>query len=170
MTDWKEKLLCLESEIEKRRLDLLEHETLLTQQIFTPLPKEPTPDENSETKQQLTVDSIQQSAAVIQRGIIKQINSSFSKLLGYNDKEILEKSLFDFVAPEGLSDIEQYYLQRLKGNKQSTYQTIFSTKSEDSLQATVTLQSTKYNGDSAEIAIIDINKPDENQEAKNSDR
>jgi PAS domain S-box-containing protein len=170
MTDWKEKLLCLESEIEKRRLDLLEHETLLTQQISTPLPQQPTPDKNAETKQQLTIDTIQQSAAVIQRGIIKQINSSFSKLLGYNDKEILEKSLFDFVAPEGLTDIEQYYLQRLKGNKQSTYQTIFSTKSEDSLQATVTLQSTEFNGDSAEIAIIDINKPGKNQESKNSDR
>lgn len=160
MTSWKEKLLSLESEIEKRRMDLLEHETMLTQQMKTPLPQQSIKEKTLEKESQPPFESIQQSAAIIQRGIIKQINNSFSKLLGFKDDEILEKSLFDFVSPEGLSEIEKYYLKRLKGNKESQYQTIFSTKSEDTIKATVRLQSTEYNGDTAEIAIIAIDNTD----------
>ena len=69
-------------------------------------------------------------------------------------EEIIDKSFFDFIALEGLADIEKYYLDRLKGDTVSTYKTIFMTKDNARVSAEVNIKQTIYNGEKAEIAII----------------
>jgi len=166
-TAWKEKLLSLESEIEKRRGDIVELEDALRENLSSsPASGDDLDVVSSETEGELPdetvlqedyheiLDKIPQSAAIIQRSILRQINSSFAELIGFDPDEIVDKSLFDFIAPEGLADIEKYYLGRLKGSGSSTYETVFSTKGDSKIQVEVSVKPTKYNGEKAEIAVI----------------
>ena len=66
----------------------------------------------------------------------------------------MNKSLFDFIAPEGLADLEKYYLNRLKGSDSYTYGTVFSTKDNGKILVEVSIKPTTYEGKKAEIAII----------------
>jgi PAS domain S-box-containing protein len=100
------------------------------------------------------LDKIPQSAAIVQRGILKQINSSFVSLLGYAMDEVVEKNFFDFIALEGLADVEKYYLDRLKGENVTAYKTVFSTKDNNKISVEISIKQTIYNGEKAEIAII----------------
>jgi len=161
---WQEKLILLESAIEKRRQELMNQENFILGTGTVPAvinrtipPKSgdlrgapaELPPSNEET-----LEKIPQSAAIIQRGIVKQINTPFLELLGYSLEEILEKSYFDFIALEGLADVEEYYLNRLKGESISMYKTVFSTKTNTKLSAEVSIKQTIYKGEKAEIAII----------------
>jgi len=165
---WKEKLLSLEAEIEKRRQDLVDQEEVFRSQVIQQ-PKsvfnfkgtedysDDESDYNNETQppdHHNILDKIPQGAAIIQRSLVKQVNTSFLELLGFQQHEIIDKSLFDFIAPEGLSEIEQYYLNRLKGNGSSSYGTILSTKQEDKIMVEVSIKPTLYNGEKAEIVVI----------------
>jgi PAS domain S-box-containing protein len=100
------------------------------------------------------LDKIPQSAAIVQRGILKQVNSSFIALLGYTLNEVVEKSFFDFITPDGLVGVEKYYLDRLKGESVSTYKTVFLTKDNNKIPVEVSIKQTMYNGEKAEIVII----------------
>ena len=101
------------------------------------------------------LDKIPQSAAIIQRGILKQVNNSFASLIGYPSKEVVEKSFFDFIAPDGLAEIEKYYLHRLKGDSQrSSYKTMFVTKDNATIAVEVNVKPTTYAGEKAEIAVV----------------
>jgi PAS domain S-box-containing protein len=159
---WREKLELLESAIETRRQELMQQEDVLlgkispgaTEKIVS---NEHQPAGNPESAildNDETLDKIPQSAAIIQRGILKQINNPFLELLGYPPEEIVEKSFFDFIAVEGLADIEKYYLDRLKGDTVSMYKTIFATKDNHKISVEVDVKQTIYNGEKAEIAII----------------
>jgi len=107
------------------------------------------------------LDKIPQSAAIVQRGILKQINSSFVTLFGYTMNEVVEKIFFDFIAIDGLADVEKYYLDRLKGESVSTYKTVFSTKDNNKIPVEVNIKQTMCNGEKAEIAIITcLEKPE----------
>jgi len=161
---WQEKLMALESAIEKRRQELMKQENFTLEKTpIPPMRKEvnlPSPQAQNTTEGEVpwytdeTLDKIPKSAAIIQRGIIKQINTPFLDLLGYPLDEIVEKSYFDFIALEGLADVEKYYLDRLKGDSVSVYRTVFSTKENIKIPVEVTIKQTIYNGEKAEIAII----------------
>ncbi len=164
---WKEKLFSLEAEIEKRRKNLVELDDSLRENLPPSLTAgsdfDTVSSESEDTSSDEKVvqedyhellDKIPQCAVIIQRGIVKQINGSFAELIGFETDEIVEKSLFDFVALEGLADIEKYYLGRLKGSGNSTYETIFSTKDDSKIQVEVSVKSTTYNGEKAEIAVV----------------
>ena len=166
-TTWKEKLLSLESEIEKRRRDIVELEDALRENLSSSEASGSNFDVfSSETEDSLSdgnvvqedyheiLDKIPQCAAIIQRSILRQINSSFAELIGFQIDEVVDKSLFDFIAPEGLADVEKYYLGRLKGSGSSTYETIFSTKDDSKIQVEVSVKPTTYNGEKAEIVIV----------------
>jgi PAS domain S-box-containing protein len=166
-TIWKEKLFSLEAEIEKRRRNLVELDDSLRENLptssaagsdFDTISYEAEDTSSDEKVVQEDyheiLDKIPQCAFIIQRGIVKQINSSFAELIGFETDEIVEKSLFDFIALEGLADIEKYYLGRLKGNDSSTYGTIFSTKDDSKIQVEVIVRSTTYNGGKAEIGVV----------------
>ena len=161
---WQEKLMLLEKEIEKRRQELMKQENMLFAQStasclsYEKNLAEPERKNNTEnsfiSEPNETLEKIPQSAAIIQRGILKQINTSFGDLLGYPADEIIEKSFFDFIALEGLADIEKYYLDRLKGDTVSMYNTVLSAKDNNKIPVEVTIKQTIYNGDKAEILII----------------
>ncbi len=161
---WQEKLMALEAEIEKRRQELMQQENIVFEKNpQSTVPKQKTfanPDCQKGTASEVaycddgTLEKIPQSAAIIQRGILKQINAPFLELLGYTMEEIIEKSYFDFIALEGLADVEKYYLDRLKGDSISVYRTVFSTKDNTKIPAEVSIKQTIYNGEKAEIAII----------------
>jgi PAS domain S-box-containing protein len=158
---WREKLELLESAIEKRRQELMKQEDVLLERVAVTT-REPISTKAEIVKSALPtisnyhelLDKISQSAAIVQRGILKQINSSFVSLLGYAMDEVVEKSFFDFIAPEGLADVEKYYLDRLKGENVSTYKTVFSTKDNNKISVEISIKQTIYNGEKAEIAII----------------
>ena len=154
-------------EIEKRRRDIVELEDALRENLvpssisgsdFDVLSygtEDASSNENVVKEDYHEIlDKIPQCAAIIQRSIVKQINNSFADLIGFETDEIVEKSLFDFIAPEGLVDIEKYYLGRLKGSGDSTYKTIFLTKDDVKIPVEVSVKSTTYNGEKAEIAVV----------------
>ena len=172
---WREKLEKLEEEIEERRKELVRQEQEFRDQIMsfsnkktggiaadvegTPLSNEiPISKEKIMDYSDTDLEEIPYSAAIIQRGIIKQVNQSFIHLLGYSVEEIIDKSLFDFIVPEKLDDVKKYYLCRLKGEDVSTYETLLSTKY-DKKTVKISVKPTVYNGEKADIAIIqELNK------------
>ena len=150
---YKEKLIELETEIEKRRNNVIEHEKSLRENILAKN-SSLTKDANINLEETPNFDEILQSAAIIRRGILKQINRSFAELVGFKTDEILNRDFLDLVAPEGLANIEQYYLNRLKGIGDSTYNTIFSTKNKDKISVRINIKPTYYKGEKAEIATV----------------
>jgi PAS domain S-box-containing protein len=159
---WQEKLELLEQAIEKRRQELMKQEEIFFSKIPTSS-QEPMGSRQKSTghvesqppsDSHEQIEEISQSAAIIQRGIIKQINTSFMTLLGYTIDEIVEKSFFDLIAQDGLADIEKYYLERLKGEDITTYRTVFLTKDNDKIPVEVNIKQTMYNDEKAEIAFI----------------
>jgi len=164
-SEWREKLEILESEIQKRNMDLEDRAKLLDSTIdlgksigvvSTDLSKElssvkiDTKEVNSED----LLNNISFCAAVIQRGILKQVNGSFANLIGYNAEDIVEKSFFDFIAPEGLLGLEKYYLDRLKGGKVNSYDTVFLNSDDQTVRMKVRIKSTVFNGDKVEVAVF----------------
>ena len=159
------KLEQLEEEIEQRRKLLVNREKQLRER-FTPSYKSIRPNGardtiisdtscRQETKERpLLLDEIQECAAIVQRGMLKEINGSFAQLLGYEADELIEKSLLDFVVPEGLAEIGRHYLNRLKGKDSSTYEVVFVTKDGEDVAVEVAIRQTTFNGEKAEVAIF----------------
>ena len=100
------------------------------------------------------LEGVKECAAVIQRGILKKINPSFAELLGYNVNDVEEKSIFDFIVPEGFSTLENYYFKRLKGEDITSFETVFFTRYNTKLTVKVTTKPTTFNGEKAEVAIF----------------
>lgn len=177
---WREKLEVLENEIENRREELVDQERMLSDRFAAYL-DESTRDKSTESDVELTsevergketsehheiLDKIPECAAIVQRGMLKQINRSFAQLLGYEMEELVEKSLLDFVAPEGFSEIEEYYLNRLKGEAVSTYETVFLTSDDRKIRVEISIKPVSYDGEKADMAVVrtlaDIEQEKEN--------
>ncbi|UCF12601.1 MAG: PAS domain S-box protein [Thermoplasmatales archaeon] len=168
LSNWKEKLLNLESEIEKRRTDLIEQEAAFRENLisftdnklnsdFNPLSTKdsPTTEENIVKDDHHDIfDKIPECAVIVQRGILKQVNHPFVELLGYDINEVIGKSLFDFFTPDSCLEIEKYYLDRLKGVSSSGYKAVFLTKDNNKLAVEVSTRPTIFNGEKAEIAVF----------------
>jgi len=91
---WREKLESLELEIENRKHEIISKEKFVIDKIEST--KDLTVEEKQEEKEVKyhdLLDKIPDSAVVIHRGILKQVNDSFADLIGYNINEILNKSL-----------------------------------------------------------------------------
>ncbi len=176
---WRDKLLLLESAIEKRRQELMKQEDIVFEQSTIATTAEEMNLAQSETLKDTeqtvpryddeTFDKIPQSAAIIQRGILKQINNPFLELLGYTTDDLVEKSFFDFIAFEGLADVEKYYLDRLKGDSVTVYKTVFSTKDNNKIPVEVNIKQTIYNGEKAEIVIITCLDKQDSQQVEEHD-
>ena len=176
--EWREKLETLESEVYNREKDIEERAKLLDSAILLGksidnIPTRFETDLNYKTEEDISeeksinlIKEISGSAAIIQRGIFKKVNSSFADLIGYNINDLVEKSFFDFIAPEGLPGLEKYYLNRLKGEKSNDYNTVFLTSSDQTIPVKIHIKSTNYNGEKAEIAVV--TKPGESPPEINS--
>jgi PAS domain S-box-containing protein len=150
---WREKLEQLESDIESRYKWVINKEQALEKHSLKSddIPRIKSDDEEFSPD---VFDQIQDSAAVIQRGVFKQINSSFADLLGYDINEIIDKSIFDFIEPEGLSGFEEYYFNRLKGDDISDFDTMFLTKDNFKILVEVSTKPIIFNGEKAEIVVF----------------
>ena len=152
---WREKLESLENDIENRHKHLNLQEKALLDEITGVKRVDVKKDIENDLEDSYDIfDRISDSAVVIQRGIIKKANDSFSNLLGYNYDEIVDKSLFDFICSEGFYDVEKYYLNRLKGEDVSFYNTVFLTKDNSKISVEISPKPTFIDGDMAEIAIV----------------
>jgi PAS domain S-box-containing protein len=152
---WRKKLESLELEIENRKSDIVSKEKFVKDKIESTkdLNVSDKPEEKVVTYHDL-LDKIPDSAVVIHRGILKQVNDSFADLIGYNIDEILNKSLFDFIIPEELTDVKDYYINRLQGVDISTFETTLLTKENDKVSVEINTKPTDFNGKKAEIAVI----------------
>ena len=155
---WREKLETLESEIESRKKWVENKqkalEKTLTQPPESALSKLSTSNQDEKHNNKDMFEQIQDCAAIVQRGVFKKINSSFSDLLGYNNNEVLDKSIFDFIDPQGFSGIEKYYLNRLKGDENSSFNTVFLTLDNKKISVEITSKPFNINGEKADILII----------------
>jgi len=181
LSNWKEKLLELESEIEKRRQDLVEQESAFLQNLISVADNKNKLIEHTASKKNKIIsnnessennlydifEKIQDSAVIIQRGNLKKANQSFAELLGYDLDELVDKRLFDFITPEAYPEIEKYYLDRLKGIKSSRYNIILLTKDNNELSVNVSTRPTNFNGDKAEIIIFNKTSSSENDISSN---
>lgn len=152
---WRQKLESLEDQLENKREGLSTQEKPLTIEdkgLGEIAHKEKK--DQVVPKDRNVIEKISDCAVIIQRGILKQVNNSFANLIGYDIDDLKNKSLFDFIIPEGFSDIEKYYLDRLKGVDISVYKTVFLTKDNEKIQVEVNTKPTDFNGIKAEIAII----------------
>ncbi|MEM0492789.1 MAG: PAS domain S-box protein [Candidatus Thermoplasmatota archaeon] len=159
---WKEKLEQIESEIERRRQELVKEEKYFREQILSSYTSNLNIKKENvfQLEPTMPISEIPQSAFILQRGILKEVNSSFASMIGYSPEELTEKHFFDLLTPEGLAKIEQYHLNRLKGENSSSYGTIISTKDNKSIPVEISVKPTIYNGERAELAIITIKTED----------
>lgn len=161
--EWRERLELLEEDIENRRLDLMNQEKILLSDITGSDDVSVSEITKEDLKDTYDVfEKISDSAAIIQRGIFKRINDSFINLIGYNADDVINKSLFDFISPEGLIGMEKYYLNRLKGEKISNYETVILSKNNEKIDVEINSKPTYLNGEKAEIAVFKL--PLKNQE------
>lgn len=151
----------LEGEIDERRNELLQREKDLREQLLSSNYKKhgiKGPISASDDDAAMFLKKTRNSAAVIQRGMFKQMNKSFAKLLGYEIDELVNKNMYNFIVPEGFSNIEKYYLHRLRGKAYSSYETIFLTKDNQKISVEIDIKPTMFDGEKAEIAIIKKSK------------
>ena len=163
------KLSKLEEEIEKRRRNLVEKEKSFREQLVSSTPRESyrslstgtsdktsySDEKNKEGKEYCKIlDEISECAAIIQRGTLKQINSSFAELIGYKIEEIVERSLLDFVVPEGLTGIKKHHLDKLRDASRSSYETVFLTKENNKVTVEISTKLTSFNGKEAEFSVF----------------
>ncbi|MBU0497437.1 MAG: PAS domain S-box protein [Candidatus Thermoplasmatota archaeon] len=157
---WKEKLVELELEIQKREDQLLDNEWNQQSEISEHL-KTKTLGSTSNISSPLFIQINQEQlydqnncAAVLQRGIFKDINPKLTEILGFSYQDLVEKSFYDLIAPEGLADIEQFHLNRLKGKTESTYSTIVFDKDNNKIVVEIEMTPILYNQQKAELAIF----------------
>ncbi len=155
---WRKKLEKLESEVESRIKWVENKEKAIESYIATNINEDSSKSKlNNQSIEEYkygTINNIDGCAAVVQRGIFKEVNSALAELLGYKINEIVEKSIFDFIIPEGFSGIEKYYFERLKGENVSYYDTMLLTKDNVRLSIEVNTKPIILNGEKAEIAVF----------------
>ncbi len=163
------KLSKLEEEIEKRRSNLVEKEKSFRERLVSSTRRESYrslststsnktiySDENNKEGEEYCkiLDEISECAAIVQRGTLKQINSYFAELIGYKIEEIVDRSLLDFVVPEGLAGIKKHHLDKLRGASRSSYETVFLTKENNKVTVEISTKLTCFNGKEAEFSVF----------------
>lgn len=162
------KIDLLAKEIEERRKNLVEEERLFRSRFISSLKdniliKPIRSDGGLISENEGREKTIEQPtmlndyigcAAIIKRGVLKQVNRPFVELLGYDKETILHKSLLDFVAPEGISGIEGYYINRLKGEAVTTYETVLLTIDNKKIRVKITIKPTMHAGEKADMVLV----------------
>jgi PAS domain S-box-containing protein len=161
LVKWREKLELLESDIESRKKWVENKEKTLKKYYPSNDNKPLNSDENFEDLEPSDlIYKISDCAAIVQRGIFKDVNSSFADLLGYTSNELIDKSLFDFIVSNSFSSMENYYLNKLKGGKTSNINTKFLTSDNDRINVEISTKPVFFNGEKAELFIIKSKKDD----------
>jgi PAS domain S-box-containing protein len=153
---WREKLEELESSIESR-VKWVENKEKALEKISSDPPvghELRAKVDTLEESDKFMIDELEDSAVIIQRGVLKKVNSSFVGLIGYDSNEIIDKSIFDFIDPSGFSGIEQYYFNRLKGDDVSGFETVILQSGNVKINVEVDTKPTFFNGEKAEVLVF----------------
>ncbi|MBN2603427.1 MAG: PAS domain S-box protein [Candidatus Thermoplasmatota archaeon] len=94
---------------------------------------------------------IKESDAIIRRGVFKNIDPNFSKILGYSLKDMLEKELINFVDPESTEQLKKHIIKRLRGIDKSSFETTFLTKNKKKISMKASTAPITYDGEKADI-------------------
>ena len=86
--------------------------------------------------------------------MFKAINEVLTETFGYNHEELTGKSFYDLIAPEGLAQIEQFHLDRLKGKASSEYSTVFMKRNQEKIPVKIQFHSIIFDDQKADIALI----------------
>jgi PAS domain S-box-containing protein len=160
-----DKLISLERDIQKRKKFLDKEENKVSKYLHSKLEKEKSQKENAisqipskikSNNYQEIFDNIHGYAAIIQKGVIKQIKNSFARFLGYEIYELIDERLTDFVTKESFYEIEKYYLSKLKGIQSPEYIITLLKKDKTEVKAKVNTKIINISGNSAEIALFKI--------------
>lgn len=163
------KMDYLSSELEERRKNLIDEERLFQRRFISRLDEkipikvveshnelnlDDKKHENKD-KQPTMLDELKGCSAVVKRGILKQASPEFVKLLGFDTDKVLEKNLIDFIAPEGLPGIHDFYIDKLKGKNVSTYETVFLNIDNKKIPVRINIKRTSYNGKIVDVFIVE---------------
>jgi len=163
---WRDKLEFLEKEIEDRWVELENQEKLFRDHLISKkglqlrhIKGELDLSSASNVvgkveSRHLVLDRTPECTAVVYRGILMEANRSFVELLGYEMDEVLGKSLFDFVAPEDLEEIKRYYLNRLKGEEVSSFETFILGRDKKKINVEIDIKPSSYDGENVNIVVI----------------
>lgn len=145
-----------------KRLKELQNEEIIPRKIRKPekqiikKPKEAKIKPKSITSKDNTnmLKEINESAFVVKKGILKDVNEPFRKDLGYSKDDVLDKNLIDFISLEGLSGLEDYYFNRLKHKAVKSFETVLLTKDNKKVPVKIEIRSRIINGEKVDIAVI----------------
>ena len=114
----------------------------------------------SEEKYRTLVDRANDVICVIQDGIVKMCNPRLTEFWGGSIEEMLERPFTDFVHPDALSEVVNYYHRRMSGESlPSIYETVLMRKDGDRSYVEVNAVSISYDGKPADLVIIrDMNE------------
>lgn len=100
------------------------------------------------------LDSIDESAIIISRGVVKAVNEEFSILIQRPVGDIIDKDFINFLAPEGFSDFKSHCSQRLAGSCSESFQAVLLTKKHEKIPMQAMVKQTKIQGEQIEITIF----------------
>jgi PAS domain S-box-containing protein len=163
-----EKLNILSEEIETRRKNLIEDEKIfrnrlisLTTEDLKVKPVETSieiaPEDKAVEKKinpPTMLDDFLGSAAIVKRGVLKQVSQPFVDLLGYDSNTLLEKNLVDLIAPERLPDFEKDYADKLRGKLISSYETVLLTKDNKKIHVEITIKPIVHDKKPVDLLLV----------------
>lgn len=100
------------------------------------------------------LDSIEGSAIILSRGVVKAANEEFSELIQRPIGDIIDKDFIHFLAPEGFSDFKSHCSERLAGSCSESFQAILLTKKHEKISMQATVKQTRIQGEQIEITIF----------------
>jgi len=100
------------------------------------------------------LNSLDESAIIISRGVVKAVNEAFSDLIQRPLGDIIDKDFVNFLAPEGFSDFKSHCSQRLAGSCSDSFRAVLLTKKHEKISMQAMVKQTKIQGEQVEITIF----------------
>lgn len=125
--------------------------------------------EDSEMMYRTLVENANDGIAIVQEGRVKFLNKRLAEMWGGSVEEMLNTPFTDYVHPDEVGKISEYYRKRLAGEDvPSIYNSIFVRKSGDIAYVEVNASVIAYKGKPAVLAIIrDVTEKKELEEELN---
>lgn len=121
----------------------------------------------NEEKYRTLVDRAIDFICVIQDGIVKMCNPRLTEFWGGSVEEMLGRPFTDFVHPDALSEVGNYYHRRIAGESvPSIYEIVLMRKDGERSYVEVNAVSISYEGKAADLVIIrDMNEREKAKDA-----
>jgi PAS domain S-box-containing protein len=121
----------------------------------------------SEEKYRNLVEKANDGITIIQDGVVRYTNPKLVEMGGYTIEETIGKPFTDFIWPEDVPKLMDYYMRRLRGEKvPNIYEARFRGKGGECLHTELNTTVMDYEGRPADFAIIrDLSYKIEAQEA-----